>query len=318
MNKNVTPAVEGGLLTAIAVILGLAATYLPIAGAVVEFFCPIPFVILTVKRGLKIGIAALLVSFILMTLFAGPILSLRIVLTLNVCGVVLGFCVSKKFSTVKSFVATFLSAAISQMILIIFLSVAMDINFADSELSALKEGFADAFNFYETAGIDQQALTEMRGQITKVVELMSYLIPTILILIALINTVACYITSRWIFKKLQMEFIAPLPNFSEWRFPVFFLYLTAFAVIGMYWGETRDWNFIFTAAMNILIFSTGIGLIQGFSILSFFADRYNVSKFWRRFFYLLILLNGLLTQILSFAGLFDMLFDYRKKFSDEK
>ena len=316
MNKNITPTVEGGLLTAIAVILGLASIYLPVVGVIVEFFCPVPFVVLTVRRGVKIGIAALFVSFILLTLFTGPVLSVRLALTLNFCGVVLGYFIAKNFSTVKCFLATFISAAVAQMLLIIFLATVMDINFAELELSTLKESFDEVFKIYEDAGIDQAVLSEMRKRIFQVVEMMAYLIPIILILMALINSIACYLTSKWTFKKLRMEFVAPLPKFSEWRFPVIFLYASAFAIIGMYWGNTREWNLLFTVSINTLIFSMGAGLVQGFSILSFASDRFNVSKFWRRIFFAFILLNGLMTQIVAFIGLFDMLFDYRKKFSN--
>jgi len=317
MNKNITPTVEGGLLTAIAVILGLAATYLPVVGVVVEFFCPAPFAVLTVRRGIKIGTAALFVSFILLSLFVTPLGAVRIALTLNLCGVVLGYCISKNFSTVKSFLATFISAAVSQMLFVIFLAAIMDINFADMELDTLKEAFEESFKFYETVGLSSAEINQMREQISKTVELIAYLIPLILTLIALINAVACYLTSKWIFKKLQINFLAELPKFAEWRFPKIFLYIASFAILGMYWGGTRDWNLLFTTSLNLTILSLGVGLVQGYSLLSFLADRYELSKFWRRVFYIMILLNGLLTQILAFAGLFDMIFDYRKKLSDK-
>ena len=141
MNKNTAPVVEGGLLTTIAVILGLASTYLPVVGVVVEFFCPAPFVVLAVRRGVKISAAAFFVSFILLALFTGPIFATRIALTLNFCGVVLGYCILKNFSTLKSFLATFIAAGISELMLVGFLAVIMDINFADMELSALKASF---------------------------------------------------------------------------------------------------------------------------------------------------------------------------------
>ena len=318
MNKNITPTVEGGLLTAIAVILGLASTYLPIVGVVIEFFCPVPFAVLTVRRGVKIGITSLAVSFMLLAMFTGPILATRIALTLNVCGIILGYFIAKNFSTVKCFLATFTASFASQILMVAFLAVAMDINFADMEITTLKETFEESFAMYESVGIDQATLNEMKKQTSQVIEVMAYLMPTILLLLALINAIACYITSKWIFKKLNIEFVPPLPNFSQWRLPVIFLYLTAFAIIGLYWGGTREWELLYTVSINTLIFSMGAGLIQGYSILSFVADKYDISKFWRRIIYLFILFNGLLLQILSFIGLFDMLFDYRKKYFGEK
>ena len=53
--------------------------------------------------------------------------------------------------------------------------------------------------------------------------------------------------------------------------------------------------------------------IQGLSVFSFAADRYNVSKFLRRLIFAMIILNMMFMQIAAFVGLFDMIFDYRKK-----
>ena len=314
MNRNITPTVEGGLLTAIAVILGLAATYLPIAGAFIEFFCPVPFAVLTVRHGIKIGTTALVVSFILLSMFATPVMGLRLALTLNLCGVVLGGCLNGGLNAVKTFVATLMTSFATQIILVMLLTAVMGINFGDMELTTLKEGFAESFQVYESLGVDKSVLSEMRLQSERIVELVAYLIPLILFLLALLNTMACYILSRWIFAKLKLKFVEPMPPFSEWRFSPAFAYIAAFTMIGLYWGATREWNLLYTISVNALFFLMGLGLVEGFSMLSFIAERYNVSKFWRRIIFVFVLLNSLLMQILAFAGIFDMLFDYRQRF----
>ena len=48
-NNNITPTVEGGLVIAIAVILGLISTYLPVIGMFVDFFWALPFAVLSVR-----------------------------------------------------------------------------------------------------------------------------------------------------------------------------------------------------------------------------------------------------------------------------
>lgn len=315
MDRKVTPVVEGGLLTAIAVILGLAATYLPVLGLVVEFFCAVPFAVLTVRHGVKIGTTALIVTFILLSMFATPIVSARLFLTMNLCGVVLGCCLNKNIGAAKTFLATLTTAFVSQIVFVIILAAIMGINFSDMELTTLKESFAESFKFYESLGVEKNVLEEMRVQSEKIVELVAYLIPLILFLLSLVNAIACYILSKWIFAKLKLKFAEPLPPFAEWRFSATFAYLSAFAILGLYWGATRDWNLIYTVSLNSAFFLFGLGLVEGFSILSFVADRYKVSKFWRRIAFVCILLNSLLAQIVAFTGIFDMLFDYRKKFS---
>ena len=313
MKNNVTPLVEGGLLVAISVVLGLGATYLPIVGIAVEFFCAVPFVILTVRQGAAKGLTALIVSFMLMAMFMGPLLAARLAFTINICGIILGWCIQKNFSTVKCFLATFISSAVAQTVAIGFMMAVMGINFTDTQLSMVKESFEESFQLYESLGVNQAELNEARKQIEPVMQLMSFLMPTIIILISLINTVACYLTSKWIFQKLRFQFVEPMPKFSEWRFPIFFLYLAAFAILGSYWGSTREWNLIYIVSINSTFLSLAVGFLQGLSVLSFAADKYNVSKFVRRVIFLMIIFSGLFMQIVSFIGLFDMIFDYRKK-----
>ena len=313
MRNNITPTVEGGLLVAISVILGLCANYLPVIGAVVEFFCAVPFVILTVRHGIGKSLLALTVSAFLLAMFVGPILSLRIAITLNICGVVLGYCIEKNFSTVKSFIATFLTAIFAQSLAIYILMVAMGINFTETELSMLRESFQESFALYEKMGVDAAQLTEMKNQVEPIIELISYLMPTIIILMALLNTIACYLTSKWIFIKLRFKFIEPLPNFSAWRFPIFFLYLAAFSAIGLYWSTTRNLNLLYIISINSMIFAMVTGFLQGMAVFTCAADKYKISKFLRRVIFVVIILNGLFLQIVSFIGLLDMIFDYRKK-----
>ena len=59
MNKSVTPTIEGGLLVAITVILGLITVYVPIFGMFAEFFCAVPLAVLTARQGLGKGLTAL-------------------------------------------------------------------------------------------------------------------------------------------------------------------------------------------------------------------------------------------------------------------
>ena len=313
MRNNVTPVVEGGLLVAVSVVLGLAATYLPIVGMAVEFFCAVPFVILTVRQGEGKGLTALIVSFFLLAMFMGPLLAARLAFTINICGVILGWCITKKFDTVKSFLATFISSIAAQVTAIAFMLFAMGINFTETEMAMLKESFEQSFQFYESVGVDETQLNEMKNQVAPVLELMSFLMPTIVVLMALINTAACYLTSKWIFQKLRFEFVEPLPPFKEWRFPIVFLYIAAFAILGMYWGATRQWDWLHIISVNATFLSMGVGVIQGLAVFSFAADRYNVSKFLRRLIFALIILNMMFMQIAAFIGLFDMIFDYRKK-----
>lgn len=314
MSGKVSPVVEGGLLTAIAVILGLASVYLPVFGVFVEFFCAVPIVVLTVRQGAQKGALSLVASFLLLTMFVGPILSMRIALSFGICGLVLGFCVAKGFSAVRCFVAALIISFVAQFIAVGILSAAMEINFMDTEISAVREAFDESLKMYEEMGVDQKALEQIREQITPTLELLKFLLPTILFFMALLNAVACYLTAQWIFKKLRLKFVEPMPNFAEWRFPKIFLYVTAFAILGVYWGSTRGWELLYTISVNATFLTMSAGFLQGLAVLSYVAERHNVSTWLRRVIFVIIILNGLLIEIVAFTGIFDMIFDYRTRF----
>ena len=56
------------------------------------------------------------------------------------------------------------------------------------------------------------------------------------------------------------------------------------------------------------------GLVQGISLLVCLGNHYHVSRLLKGLVILLVLTNGYLLQIVAFTGLFDMAFDYRRRF----
>ena len=313
MNSKVTPIVEGGLMAALTAILGLASVYLPIVGLVIEFFCPIPIVVLTVRQGLKFGTAAVVASFILLLMFMGPVLSIRIALSFSLCGLVLGECLRRGFSAVKCLIPTLAMSFAAQIVMLIMFMGIMGVDLIGENMQIIRESFDQSFKFYEEMGVDPETIGYSKTMIEPIARLIGLLTPIILFFVALINTVGSYCIAKWIFKKLKMKFAEPLPPFAQWRFPIAFLYLAAFSALGIYWSESWQSGGLHFVSVNALFFAALIGLTQGLSLLSFIADRYNISKFVRRIIFVVVILNFMFLEIIAFTGLFDMIFDYRKR-----
>ncbi len=313
MGRSITPTIEGGLLVAITVILGLVTVYVPLIGMLVEFFCAVPLAILTARQGAGKGLTALVVTFILLSILISPLLSIRIVLSFGICGVVLGWCVRKNFNAVKIFFMTLVVASAAQVVSLYFLIIIMDVNLIEEQIEMVRESFDESFKLYEEMGVEQERISEAKTQVEPALQMLVFLMPTLIMLTALINSVAAYLTAQWIFPKLQMK-IPKMPPFAEWKFPSLFLYTAIIGGLGLYWGFTRGWTEIYEISLNLLIVSMIIGLIQGLALLSFLFDRWKVSKILRRIFYVILILNMLLLQIVAITGLMDMIFDYRKRF----
>ncbi len=312
MGRNITPTVEGGLFVAITVIMGLVTVYVPILGMFLEFFCAVPLALLTARQGAGKGLTALVVAFILLAILISPLLAARIVLSFGICGVALGWCVKKNFGAVRIFLTTLIVASAAQVLSLWLLLVIMDVNFIETQVEMVRESFNESFAMYEGMGVDKARINEAKSQVEPALQTLTFLMPTLLMLSALINSVAVWFTSKWIFPKLQMK-LPTMPPFAEWKFPALFFYTGIIGGLGIYWGLTRGWTEIYEISLNLTIVSMIIGLVQGLALLSFIFDRYKISKIMRRIFYVILVLNMFLLQLVAITGLVDMLFDYRKR-----
>lgn len=311
MGKSVTPTIEGGLLVAITVIMGLVTVYVPILGMFVEFFCAVPLAVLTARQGAGKGLTALVVVFILLSMLISPMLSFRLALSFGICGVALGWCVRKGFDAVKTFVVTLMVASAAQVVTLSLLLALMDINFIEMQLEFVRESFDESFAAYESMGVDKALINNTKAQVEPALQTLATLVPTIIMLTSVMTAVVVWLTSQWIFPKLQMK-IPTLPPFAEWKFPSPIFYMAVIGGLSMYWSFTRGWTQIQEISLNLTIIAMLVGLIQGLALLSSIFDHYKISKFLRRLLYVLIILNMFFMQLVAMMGLVDMLFDYRK------
>lgn len=313
MGKSVTPTVEGGLLVAITVILGAVSFFIPIVGMFVEFFCAVPLAVLTTRQGVGKGLTATVVSFILLAMLISPIPALRLALSFGLCGVALGWGVRKNFDAIRIFFTLLVVSSAAQVFTLVLIIAVMDVNLIDTQIEMIRESFTESFAMYESMGVDAQRIAEAKSQVEPALQTLALIIPTLMMMTALITAMATWVTAHWIFPKLQMK-LPKLPPFAEWRFPVLFFYTATIGGLGLYWGLTRGWTEIQMISLNLMLVSGFIGLIQGLALLSAVFDRYNVSKFVRRLIYVVLMLNFFFIQLVAITGLIDMLFDYRKKF----
>lgn len=314
--RGVTPVVEGGLLAAGSVILGLMAVYMPILGMAALLLWSVPIAVLTVRQGIGKGIMASIVAGVLMALLIEPVLAFRLVLASAPVGLALGSFIGRGWSGARVFLGSFCISFLAQVLVVGLLFLVMNINVMEVQLSLLKESFEQSFAMYESLGVPQEQIDEARGNVSPALDLVSMLMPLILIIMAALDTAVCYFMTGRILRRIGMK--APeLPRFSQWKLPSFFLYLLGFALVGMYWGGTRDIPILYEISLNANLVAMFAGAVQGISLFWYAAERFQLSGFLRWLLLLIIMLNIVFLQIVAFTGLFDMVFDYRKRFAGD-
>ena len=185
------------------------------------------------------------------------------------------------------------------------------------DVSMAEQTMDETLGVYRTLGMDEAQIAETRTASMAVLELFVLMLPALFLGSSVLEVAVCFAVLRKVLARLGIP-AAPFPAFTQWRLPVLFPYLFAFSLIGVYWGTTRDIAWLYQASLNGYLIAFIAGLVQGASLLQTLMNRFQVSPFVRALLYIFILLNGILTQLLSWTGLFDMVFDYRRRMGQQK
>lgn len=311
------PLTESGLLVAISVLLGLLAVFLPVAGMVAALLWALPFLVLVVRHGLRQGILALVVSAVVMTLFLGPWTAVRIALSFGPVGIALGYGFSRGWDPAWIFLCGLATAMVSNLLAFALLFAVTGINPVAMERDIMQQSLDASMATYQAAGVDTASLEESKQEFEKVLGFMEVLAPILLFILGLIYAGVNYYVGSCLLRRFGYE-VATVPPFRSWRLPGFFLYLFAFALIGLYWGKSRSIDHLYTASFNLTVLAMIAGLVEGCSLLGYVMNRLALGKVWRVLVYFFFCLNGILAQLLAVAGLFDMVFDYRKRYEERE
>ena len=99
---RVRPMVEGGILSAVAILFALISVYIPIIGAFINLIWPVPIILLGVRHGYKWSLMATAVAGILIALLVHPLHAVGVAIGFGLTGIVLGHCFRQKYRPVTS------------------------------------------------------------------------------------------------------------------------------------------------------------------------------------------------------------------------
>jgi len=310
--QRVTPLTESGLLAALLVVLGQAAVYLPVLGVVATLMWPLPVIVLVVRHGLRWGLMGLVVAGAAMSLLIEPTIAVRLVLAFGPTGLLLGYGFRQQWRGTLTFGAGLAGSIMAKLASLGFLFLLTGLNPFAGQMDLLQQSFEESFALYGQLGVPEQDIAASRDQIQTGLQAVALLLPLIIVIMGLLDTAVSYLLGTRVLRRLGHT-VPVLPPFHEWRLPRAFVFLTGFALVGLYWGNSRELELLYELSVNILVCALLAGLVQGLALLSALMLHFRLSGFVRALIYTLIVINGLFLQIVALTGLFDMLFDYRRR-----
>lgn len=316
MERTDTKAlVEGAIFAGVTAILGILYYYMQYLG-ILAMVWPVPVIIVGYRNGLKASILSALSAGLIVSLVTQPLVGVGLLVGFGLPGVLMGYMINKR---VNPYLIVLLCGLVLSLTMVaeFFISlkaIGIDaLQYLSGIQDSLKKQLDIAVNIYKNLGIAEKDLQYMRDYFYQGFDMMGLILPSALVIFGLMFSFIDYKLARLILKRIGQN-IPDIEEFSKWRltepYSFILLGLAVFAGVASYFKIPG----LTIAALNISTALMFVFSIIGISIIAYYTkvygDRNGISKALRRIIAVLIVL--VFMQFIAFAGILDLVFDFRK------
>lgn len=316
-NYNTRSIVEAGLISALIVILMLINAYIPAVALIGTFLLPIPVVVLYIRHGYKVTILSVAVSAVLIGMLYDPFSALTSAIMFGLIGITLGYCIKhrKKFSTTIMLLsaASLIQSIISFLILSAFVNKKNLYQTLTEYTNMFKESFNIAQNMYSKMGITAQQLAPLKKALEIYTpDVLMLLLPGLLIASSILSAYVNYIISTSVLKKLRYDVCEATPFSEIYVNNRIGTVIIAFMLLGMLLNmrNIKIGAYILNSSMLILQVTL---VFDGITLVYYYLrNKFKMSKVFAILLIMFIAFQPVGNIALLFAGIADLMFDFRK------
>lgn len=302
---NTRQLTETALLLTVFMLLFAVAFFLPLFGTLLVWALPLPFVLNAVRNGWKatmmMGVGAVVLSFIF-TAAAFPI-----AWVFASAGFIIGDMFRKNKEPFQILLAGSLTYIANFVLLYILIVVFTGINPVFESVNSLKSMLAEMQSMSGLPTVNEEQLDILFKQL----DLMTYLVPSMLIMGGLLFAFFTQLLAGFMLKRLQYD-VKRWKPFSEWSFPksLIFYYLIVL-ILGLVGLEEGSTMFVLVANLEVLLGNAMV--IQGFTVIFAFSKM----KQWSTAVPVLITIGSFFLlfplQLVKLLGILDLGLNLRSR-----
>jgi len=261
--KDTRQLLETSLLLAVFMLLFGVTFFLPVFGSLLVWFLPFPFILNAVRNGwnaaVVMGVGALVLSFFF------SIAALPIGWTFASAGVIIGELYRRKKPQFHILLAGSLTYIANFVLLYILIVVTLGKNPVQESIDSMKSMLSDMQSISGLPAVNEEQMKILFAQL----DLVTYLIPSMLIMSGLLFALFTQLLAGFILKKFRYD-VEKWKPFSEWSFPrsLIFYYLIAL-ILGLIGLEEGSTLFVLVANLEILLGNAMV--LQGFTVIFAFS-----------------------------------------------
>jgi len=305
------------LMLFVAILIGFVSSYIPALWLLAMLFFPLPFAVLVLRYKLFAGFFGLIITFIILSFLVGMPSALSVVLQSGFLGIFYGLCFARKFRPFYVLVGGTLIAAAGTAASIIIATI-----IAGFPISSLMDSFYQAINiyfdalskspYYQQALPDGISIADYRDSFIAFVQ---RVLPAAFVISSMVIAMLNYLILKKILFSVGYR-MPSLPSFSLWRLDWRFTWGVIIGLAFWFIGRNSDIGLLDMIGVNILYILVPVLFTCGLSFLVWLLKYWQASGIIK-IIIIVILINFFQYTLflLIFIGLFDPLFDFRKKLS---
>jgi len=305
---------EGALMAAVAALLGIIGIYLPVLALFTNLFWAIPIILVIMRQNMRLGVMSLVVAGALISLLAGPVQGLLLIVNLGGMALAYGYCFRHRLSPLRALLIGTVTAALSTAATFILSSAVANLPL-NQFLVQINQVMDETFKIYREMGVLDKMLppgmTAQQYQ-QQMMDMLRLLLPGLFIAAAMAMALINYLIARKILIRLKYE-IPPMPAFRDWHFPWYVVWGVILALACWLAGRYLEMPVLTQIGQNILYIYSFLLLISGLSVIVYFWHHHGLAPAMKAVAIIgFLMFFAFSIYFLMMVGLFDPLFDYRR------
>ncbi|MDO8885600.1 ECF transporter S component [Candidatus Oleimmundimicrobium sp.] len=310
---NTRALVEAGKLSALTLVFAFLSLVLPVFSFVTIPLCAVPTVIVSVRYGFKYGFLTAITASFLVAVFMEPSSAVPLFLIILFLGLSQGISIRRNYSVWGVILAGLVGVVVTIALMALITYFLSGVNLFYEQIKLFKESIVMQEQLGLRYGLGKEEIVRQQHLLNQMAENFSKVIPAIIVIVSgWISAFCCFITYQ-ILKRLKLK-LPKIISFKMLQVPWFFSwgYLLGLAALFFYKWFGNYSGTVSIIGMNLLLIFGVIFLIQGSAIIFYFFEKYKLSLPVKILFFFLALFIQIMFQGLTWLGLFDTWFNYRK------
>lgn len=307
-NDNNKPFLESILAIGISTIYMLIAIYfLPILG----ILFPAAFIVLGIRNGMKYNIISMIISTLLLGLFADKTIGFFILLAFAPISIALNYLIKKRKSSQEIMLYTTIVALISYIITITLLGKITGISFVNQIEEAFSQVLKSQIKLLKDMGLSSYEMYETTDNLKNIYEYMILIIPSTIIMFSMFTAFLNSVISTSILRKMGYGIVS-VPRFSYFKLPDDIILGTIVIYVGVFILRALKVTYHETILINVTLLISCFFFLEGLAVIIFYLNKSRLNKVIKGILIIFIIVTVPLSAIISIIGFLDIIFDFRR------